>query len=460
MKTKTWTSFVKLSSKIVALVCVPNLALTAPETFLEGFYLDSPNSSIVPWLSASGGTFRHNIGFSAVQGGLTLYSALDETNRGDCDGGITLYASPISMVLGSSNSNNPDASSFNVWTSTAWGALSTLPLFQIDGSTGNSTYSGSNVAINNGTLSVSGTITSADSPVITAANAQQSLSAIGFINGSSSLSNALLSAAPPLSSSAWTNAFVVRGDVVEGGVLAVGQQSFAMETGALAIGDNSWALGIGATAIGSYSGAWTAGATAFGGGNANGELSLAASYGNSDGYLSFATQAGRASGSVSIALGGYDNTFGSVNSSTGDRSTTIGGRSNQAIGMNSFATGNCSATTTAYSTAMGSMNTATEGNPSEWIDTDCLFELGNGTPMPLIESPPLSARSNAITTRKNGQTTLTNKAWKANSNDPLADPASTTDNAGEALVVEGHTRLEGKVIISVPQGDISMGIYQ
>jgi hypothetical protein len=31
---------------------------------------------------------------------------------------------------------------------------------------------------------------------------------------------------------------------------------------------------------------------------------------------------------------------------------------------------------------------------------------------------------------------------------------------GRALVVEGHTVLRGKVIIEVPQGDISMGIYE
>lgn len=34
-----------------------------------------------------------------------------------------------------------------------------------------------------------------------------------------------------------------------------------------------------------------------------------------------------------------------------------------------------------------------------------------------------------------------------------------TDSGGEALVVEGHTRLKGQVIIEQTQGDISMGIY-
>ncbi len=72
-----------------------------------------------------------------------------------------------------------------------------------------------------------------------------------------------------------------------------------------------------------------------------------------------------------------------------------------------------------------------------------------------------------MTVLMNGQTTLTNKEWKmattAVPNAPataLADPTSATDSGGNALVVDGHAVLNGKVIISVPQGDISMGIYQ
>jgi hypothetical protein len=62
-----------------------------------------------------------------------------------------------------------------------------------------------------------------------------------------------------------------------------------------------------------------------------------------------------------------------------------------------------------------------------------------------------------------GQTTLTNNPWKTRivTVSPLADPTpATNDSDGNALVVDGHTVLNGKVIISVPQGDISMGIYQ
>lgn len=90
-----------------------------------------------------------------------------------------------------------------------------------------------------------------------------------------------------------------------------------------------------------------------------------------------------------------------------------------------------------------------------WSEEGPAFVVGNGNH---------GSKSNAIVTLKNGQTTFINKAWKAyvqaNSNGELSDPpAETTDSGGNALVVDGHAVLNGKVIISVPQGDISMGIY-
>lgn len=84
------------------------------------------------------------------------------------------------------------------------------------------------------------------------------------------------------------------------------------------------------------------------------------------------------------------------------------------------------------------------------------FVIGNGS------GDLDTQRSNALVVERSGRSTLTNKTWKANSN-AIPTPANSY---AQALVVEGHTvlngdtRLEGKVIISVPQGDISMGIYQ
>ncbi|MBB5353054.1 hypothetical protein HNR46_003307 [Haloferula luteola] len=83
-----------------------------------------------------------------------------------------------------------------------------------------------------------------------------------------------------------------------------------------------------------------------------------------------------------------------------------------------------------------------------WNETDALFRLGNGD--------DYLNRSDAITTLKNGCTILTNKAWKA---DPAVIPASQ-NSFGEALVVEGNTRLKGDVVLDKAQGDISMGIFE
>lgn len=83
------------------------------------------------------------------------------------------------------------------------------------------------------------------------------------------------------------------------------------------------------------------------------------------------------------------------------------------------------------------------------------FVVGNGT------GDADADRSNALVVERAGLTTLTNKSWKANvtanPGEELADPPSPTNNdrGGDALLVEGHTRLKGKILIQ-PQGDLSM----
>lgn len=73
-----------------------------------------------------------------------------------------------------------------------------------------------------------------------------------------------------------------------------------------------------------------------------------------------------------------------------------------------------------------------------------LFAVGNGTDENNLSS--------LLVVSPSGQTTLSNSAW-------LAD--SSVDTAtGRALLVEGHTELKGTVIISEPQGDISMGDFE
>lgn len=191
-------------------------------------------------------------------------------------------------------------------------------------------------------------------------------------------------------------------------------------------------------------------------------------------------------GPSALALGGYYSDAhgysafvlaGYENRAYGDYSAAIGGYGNNAAGIYSYALGNMAeawsndslvygyytAASSDFSIALGSKNlgSGSYGGNDGWLEDAVLFELGNGTPNGYDWYR--GDLSNAITTLKNGQTTLTNKAWfnRDSSTPPTADPSSaTTDSDGEALVVEGHTRLKGKVTIEQPQGDISMGIYQ
>ncbi len=162
-------------------------------------------------------------------------------------------------------------------------------------------------------------------------------------------------------------------------------------------------------------------------------------------------------GPNSAASGGRALAIGGNSSASGDDSIAIG-NGTSSLGDYSTAQGAYTITESAYETATGRYNlhpTPTI-DTSTWSGLDGLFRVGNGD--------SYTVRSDAVSVLKNGQTTLTNKAWKAATDlDPstvLADPGTRNDDSdGEALVVAGHTRLKGKVIIEQPQGDISMGIY-
>jgi hypothetical protein len=292
-------------------------------------------------------------------------------------------------------------------------------------------------------------------------------------NGNASLQGSLTLAGSPAVTTSYlsTNQYLTKewgsgADAASNAILAFGPGAEAEAASSVAIGAYSTASAEGSIAIGSNSVVGSSGyeSIALTGGSATGANSFAAIYGDASGYGSFATQEAVASGDMSIALAGFDLVYEVKNVSEGDYSVTIGGTGNQASGDNSFASGYWTKSNSAYSVALGSMNSAAPGDAYQWIETDALFELGNGWAARSGSEPSSGVRSNAITTLKNGETTLTNKAWKLNvagTGDPLEDPPATpTDSGGRALVVEGHTELRGKVIIAEPQGDISMGIYE
>jgi hypothetical protein len=248
-----------------------------------------------------------------------------------------------------------------------------------------------------------------------------------------------------------------------GAIMALGNYTSATQQDAVAIGAGAQALGWGSLALGrnSYCDASAYDCLAMTGGRATKGYAMAAGYGEANGEFSMGFGTGVADGVSSIALGGYDWQYDNwpANHSTGDNSVTLGGVGNQALGFSSIAAGFWTTAPSAHAVALGSLNLALGSDPNEWVENDPLFELGNGYAPRNWTEPDASARSNAVTILKNGQTTLTNKHWKAHASTPLADPAAGTASGGEALVVEGHTRLKGKVIIEQAQGDISMGIY-
>ncbi len=225
------------------------------------------------------------------------------------------------------------------------------------------------------------------------------------------------------------------GSLAVGSAFASGYLSTATGTG-IASGGYAVAMGCNAVAYGNAS-------TALGNASAHTEVSTAMGASTASGSHSTAMGASTASGGFSTAMG--------LSTASGSYSTAMA--QSQATGSHTMASGFQARATSYSSTAFGRYNTSwvsgQGGSATTWVDTDPLFQVGNGT------GSSAATASNALSIRKIGQTTLTNKAWKANNN-----VTPTTANAdAEALVVEGHTRLLGNVTINVPQGDISMGIY-
>jgi hypothetical protein len=471
-------------SRFLLASALSGAAFAAPVPSADGFKLGSGDSYLVPF-DLTIPSVSHNIELSAYTGGLFLYSGQEGQTRGDFDGGVTLYGNPVDIVLASDDGYpDVDRGTFAVWRSSKFftGSPSDKPLFKIDSPSQIATFESVDVQINDGTLSVAG------SPVVSQAD----------------LGTALLTATPPTASTAWSSAFLSRGtstisvgsgataslnsialgaNAIGSGptTISIGSSSQATHVNSAAIGRSSLAggtrafaggysaqatntsavaLGDGAQATGLYS-------TALGSGtHANGERSVSLG-GFADGKYSLAAMAGQATGNSSIALGGWASIGGAVsspgpNSSLGNGSVAIGGVKNTATGTSSYAMGLFTAADAAGAISLGSGNVG-GGSATTWVDEDPLLELGNAQVDPLIPAVPAS-RSNAIVTLKNGRTTLVNKAWKAatdaDADTALDDPASATDSHGEALVVDGHTRLRGKVVIEQPQGDISMGIYE
>jgi hypothetical protein len=362
--------------------------------FAEGIVLDE--NSYSTFLGPNVGTLpnRDNLQLTAPYGGLYLLGGEVESTRGEMDGGVTVAGNPISLVLYGNNTG-----SFSVWGGTQyWSTSGAQPYFKIDSATQEAIFDGVAVKVANGSLSVGG------SPVVTTGEF-----------------NAALATSTPPTSTAWTSAYLQKGNVSNGAALATGA--------ATASGASSMAHGLAQTvASGDYS-------------FALGSHAIASGYGAfSMGWNSRATgQYSSAHGDVVTASGVYSDARGYYSSATG---------------MLSSASGVYAMAHSYAETVIGRYNRI-DASPTanNWIASDALFRIGNGTDVDTSE------RSDAVTVRKNGETTLTNKAWK-DANLGLAEPTDPGAAGGKALVVDGHTLLNGKVTMAEAQGDISMGIYQ
>jgi len=236
--------------------------------------------------------------------------------------------------------------------------------------------------------------------------------------------DALSTTLPPMTT-AWTNAFMPRGNVSNGG-LAMGMAS---ASGLYAVARGN----VTTSASGSYASATGINA-------------------NATGYASVAHGASaQASGSYSYAKGPNAKAIGDYSRADGSQS--------KALAEHAIAEGLGVEAHLYAETALGAYNAIETPAPESpiWDMTSALLRVGNGT------SP--SDRSDAIKVLKNGQSTLKNKFW--DENDPSEVPTNAVETSnGNALVVEGHTVLEGnavmkgKVTIEQAQGDIGMGIYQ
>ncbi len=189
-------------------------------------------------------------------------------------------------------------------------------------------------------------------------------------------------------SAAFGNATTASGDestAFGGGSQAIGEYSIATGQNTVATQYDSFVGGLDSTTPGSGGYSFAFGNTVTASGNAS---------------VGFG-QLNTASGDYSAAFGYHNTASGSYSASFGQSNTTSGGYSvtfgenNTASGMYSTAFGE-NATASSYESFVLGQNNVGGGDPSNWVGTDPLFEIGNGTSG--------SALSDALIVLKNGDT--------------------------------------------------------
>ncbi len=175
----------------------------------------------------------------------------------------------------------------------------------------------------------------------------------------------------------------------------IGNYSTALGYKTIASGIGSTAMGVDAMATGSYShasGTNTEATNTYA--HSMGANNMATGYGSTAiGTYTMAVGARSvAMGYHAVASGSYSTATGYSTTATGTRSTAMGYLTT-AAGSGSTAMGLHTSAAAHSSLAVGRANIG-GGNPTSWVPTDPLFEIGNGTDS--------ANRSNAITVYKNG----------------------------------------------------------
>jgi hypothetical protein len=215
---------------------------------------------------------------------------------------------------------------------------------------------------------------------------------------------------------------------------AMGWYSTASGNTAFAAGQGSNASGLAATAIGTSVTANGERATAFG------------EWTTSSGHTSITMGGGTGAG------GSFSTAAGHSSSATGWSSTALGEGAN-ATGIDSIATGSSTASGV-YSTSFGLFTVAQgyattvtgrynipQGDGNNWVATDDLFTVGNGT--------DANNRSNAFVVKKNGDAIINGKT---NIKGGLV-VSGTADESGTIVAVSNQ------LVLIPQQGDLAMGEF-
>lgn len=261
--------------------------------------------------------------------------------------------------------------------------------------------------------------------------------------------------------------------------LAFGGQSYALNNYAVSIGNNNNVSGLNSTAFGAIN-------------QVSGDYSFAAGLNNiisGDNSIALGQQAealginSNAIGLGSEAIGDYSTAIGHETMASGLNSIAVGaganasaigsvafGTSNDASGQFSTALGYLSDAIGNYSTAFGRNITSTSygsfiigvynsndfGNATQWIDTDVLFQIGNG----LSDA----TRSNAFTVLKNGSQMISssNYGLRITTGNNFGDHGIEINNSGgngieinssgeNGLLISGATN-DGMVVFADDYG--------